>query len=103
MTTMRTSHTGHQGQWQWVANRPALPGEGMPGHSSWPARQALEGKANGPQRPTPKTKRGRAKRESEAVDRLAADRDDVANSCCLFWGPGRGEGLVRTHLIPTIN
>lgn len=38
-----------------------------------------------------------------AVDRLAVDREDVANSCYLFWGLGRGKGLVRTQLIPAIN
>lgn len=45
----------------------------------------------------------RGKRELRAVDRLAADRDDAANSCYLFWGPGREEGMVKAQLILTIN
>jgi hypothetical protein len=45
-------------------------------------------------------KRGKAKQEPGPVNRLPATEDGTKNSCCLFEGP---QGLVRTHLVPTIN
>lgn len=71
----------------------------MPGHTSWPPRQALQS----PQCPMPLNPKEAGPNESQWLLTDGQRQRDTANSCCLFWGLGREEGLFRAQLIPTIN